>query len=154
MEKLLTHVFFRLIEVDSDLANTLEEGQELVFRGDEDDNAVLCTNNKTYEIKEAETSNSILILDNLTFPDSKDAGSGEERYLTERQVLGVFHTYLELKVCKPTSKKLFNLLSESPMNARLRGRPKPVSQALTSSIPSRSATEAEKCAIIQPATIA
>jgi sister chromatid cohesion protein DCC1 len=39
----------------------------VVFRGTRDDKAVLCTENKTFEVKEAETSNSLLLLPNLKF---------------------------------------------------------------------------------------
>ena len=36
----------RLMEVDSGLAEQLEEGQTVLFRGDKEDNAVLCTQGK------------------------------------------------------------------------------------------------------------
>lgn len=41
----------------------------VVFKGDHNESAVLCTKAKTYDVKEAETSNSILLLPELTFPD-------------------------------------------------------------------------------------
>ncbi len=41
----------------------------LVFRGDANEHAVLCTGEATYEIKEAETSNSLLIFKDLAFPE-------------------------------------------------------------------------------------
>lgn len=37
------------------------------FTGDPDENVVLCTNNKTYDVKEAETSNSLLLIPDLLF---------------------------------------------------------------------------------------
>ena len=37
----------------------------LVIRGDKDEMAVLCTKDKTYDIKEAEISNSMLIIPHL-----------------------------------------------------------------------------------------
>lgn len=40
-----------------------------MFRGDSSDHAVLCTEQATYEIKEAETSNSLLIFEELAFPE-------------------------------------------------------------------------------------
>lgn len=43
----------------------------MVFKGDHKESAVLCTKTKTYDVKEAETSNSILLLPELTFPDEK-----------------------------------------------------------------------------------
>jgi len=43
----------------------------VVFKGDHKESAVLCTKTKTYDVKEAETSNSILLLPELTFPDEE-----------------------------------------------------------------------------------
>lgn len=43
----------------------------MVFKGDHKESAVLCTKSKTYDVKEAETSNSILLLPELTFPDEE-----------------------------------------------------------------------------------
>lgn len=40
------------------------------IKGDPDENAVLCTSNKTYDIKEAETSNSLLLVPDLLFAAS------------------------------------------------------------------------------------
>lgn len=40
----------------------------VVFRGGNDDKVVICTDNETFEVKEAETSNSLLIVSNLVFP--------------------------------------------------------------------------------------
>lgn len=37
------------------------------FTGDPDENVVLCTSNKTYDVKEAETSNSLLLIPDLLF---------------------------------------------------------------------------------------
>lgn len=42
----------------------------MLFSGDPDENVVLCTNNKTYDVKEAETSNSLLLVPDLLFAAS------------------------------------------------------------------------------------
>lgn len=55
----------------------------MVFKGDHNESAVLCTKAKTYDVKEAETSNSILLLPELTFPD-EDTNNTE---LTNRKVI-------------------------------------------------------------------
>lgn len=55
----------------------------MAFKGDSNESAVLCTETKTYDVKEAETSNSILLLPGLTFPDEKDVSAG----LTSRNVM-------------------------------------------------------------------
>jgi sister chromatid cohesion protein DCC1 len=39
-----------------------------VIRGDKNDNAVLCTSDKTFDLKDTETSNSLLIMKSLKFP--------------------------------------------------------------------------------------
>lgn len=77
------------LELNKELLETLESGQRykthkmfkkyyelqmklfhysLVIRGDPDDHAVLCTENKTYDLKDTETSNSMLIMKSLKFP--------------------------------------------------------------------------------------
>ena len=73
-DELLDQDSVRLMEVDKHLADALEAGQTLVLRGREDDGAVLCTQDKTYDVKEAETSNSLLVLDDLAFSDRADHG--------------------------------------------------------------------------------
>jgi len=49
----------------------------LVIRGSETDSAVLCTANETFEIKEAETSNSLLILPHCSITTSELDASNE-----------------------------------------------------------------------------
>jgi len=46
-----------------------------VFRGDTNESAVLCTDESTFEIKEAETSNSLLIMEKLSFPEEASRSS-------------------------------------------------------------------------------
>ena len=69
--RLVDHNEMRLMEVPSRLADVLSEGQTLVIRGDGDDSAVLCSDNLTFDLKEAETSNSFLLLEGLHYPDGK-----------------------------------------------------------------------------------
>ncbi|CAG9792993.1 unnamed protein product [Diatraea saccharalis] len=57
----------RLLQLDDYLLKEIEEGKELIFKGDGDENVVLCTNTKTYDVKEAETSNSLLLVPGLLF---------------------------------------------------------------------------------------
>ena len=40
----------------------------VVLRGDRDDNAVLCTKDTTFELKVAETSNTMLLMPSLSDP--------------------------------------------------------------------------------------
>ena len=82
----------RLIEVHRELADLLASGDSLVLRGDPEDHAVLCTRGKTYDIKEAETSNSLLMLDGLSM--AGDLDPQEDRCLQQRKIRGVFHRSL------------------------------------------------------------
>ena len=49
----------------------------VVIRGDPSEEAVLCTDDKTYELRIADTSNALLITPNLILP--KDVGKFGER---------------------------------------------------------------------------
>ncbi|XP_068624978.1 sister chromatid cohesion protein DCC1 isoform X2 [Battus philenor] len=60
----------RLLQLDDILLKEIEAGNNLVFKGELDENVVLCTENKTYDVKEAETSNSLLLVPNLLYAAS------------------------------------------------------------------------------------
>lgn len=60
-------------------------GFRLVLRGQKTDKAVLCTKNKTFDIKEAETSNSLLLIPNLKFAEDVPIESGD-RDIEEKEV--------------------------------------------------------------------
>jgi sister chromatid cohesion protein DCC1 len=62
------------MELPAKLANSLQEGETLVIRGDGTDSAVLCSSNMTFELKEAETSNSFLVVDGLFYPEKNAKG--------------------------------------------------------------------------------
>ncbi|XP_068081058.1 sister chromatid cohesion protein DCC1 isoform X2 [Anabrus simplex] len=98
--------------MDNDLINILKEGQSLVFRGSGEENVVLCTNSQTYDVKEADTSNSLLLLSDFRWSCEADLET-KERNLQEKEVLGVFHKYFELRPCKPRLQKLRAVLEES-----------------------------------------
>ncbi|XP_065211120.1 sister chromatid cohesion protein DCC1 [Planococcus citri] len=103
---------YRLLELDNELLSKLKNGIELSFKGKKDQKAVLCSDCKTYEVKEAETSNSLLLIPQLKFPDDHKSYSGE-RMVEDKEVIGVFHTYLEVKPCKPKFQKLRKILESS-----------------------------------------
>ena len=100
----------KLMEVDKGLADALETGDTLVFRGEAEDGVVLCSADKTYDVKEAETSNSLLLLDGVSWPQEAAAAAAS---VERRSVQGVYHTYLEVKAMRPRLGRLFHLLSES-----------------------------------------
>ncbi|XP_068246946.1 sister chromatid cohesion protein DCC1 isoform X1 [Palaemon carinicauda] len=103
-----------LFEANSELLETLKKGDRLIFRGDPEAGAVLCTKNKTYEVRDAETSNSLVLLPEFTFSDSMQAEG--ERSLINRRVKAIHHSYLEVRPCKPRLQKLRQMLNERPFN--------------------------------------
>ncbi|XP_049880048.1 sister chromatid cohesion protein DCC1 [Pectinophora gossypiella] len=60
----------KLMLLDDNLLKHIEAGNKLHFKGDPEENVVLCTDNKTYDVKEAETSNSLLLVSDLMFAAS------------------------------------------------------------------------------------
>ena len=51
-----------LLELPDDLLRRAREGEELVFKGGPDEEAVLCTSDATYLLKRVETSNTLLLM--------------------------------------------------------------------------------------------
>ncbi|KAF9794790.1 hypothetical protein SFRURICE_017480 [Spodoptera frugiperda] len=130
----------KLMLLDDNLLKEIEAGNDLMFKGDPDENVVLCTNTKTYDVKEAETSNSLLLVPELLFAAStgldetiqndsiesessfeksnaslnksteSDEGSRPPRQIVHKDILNTFFTYYELKPCKPRLTKLRKIL--------------------------------------------
>lgn len=69
----------------------------LSFRGDEKESVILCSGTRTYEIKEAETSNTCLMVPNLKCKAETFIECSEKRIIEEVEVKGLFHTYLEVR---------------------------------------------------------
>jgi sister chromatid cohesion protein DCC1 len=51
-----------LLELPDDLLQRAREGEELIFKGAPDEEAVLCTSDATYLLKRVETSNTLLLM--------------------------------------------------------------------------------------------
>ncbi|XP_068148264.1 sister chromatid cohesion protein DCC1 [Drosophila tropicalis] len=125
----------RLLELDSHMSEQIREGQTLHFKGGLHEKVVLCTDEKTYDVKGAEISNSLLLVPDLKFaaatstsplksPRSGNANASLERSLNDstedelevprtleqRQVLTVFHEYYECREIRPRYRKLGELL--------------------------------------------
>lgn len=64
----------------------------MVFKGDQNESAVLCTESKTYDVKEAETSNSILLLPELKYPDEEL----NETELINRKVMFIINKVIKI----------------------------------------------------------
>ncbi|KAG0727391.1 Sister chromatid cohesion protein DCC1 [Chionoecetes opilio] len=99
-----------LLELDAELLHVFKEGQRAVLRGDPLESAVLCTTDKTFQVREAVTSNSMLLVPQIEIP-SESVG---ERTLVHREVSSLHHAYLEVVPCKPRLHKLRQLLKECP----------------------------------------
>ncbi|XP_014282167.1 sister chromatid cohesion protein DCC1 isoform X1 [Halyomorpha halys] len=104
---------YKILELDKELFKCLKESDKLVLRGQKTDKAVLCTKNKTFDIKEAETSNSLLLIPNLKFAEDVPAESGD-RDIEEKEIVGVYHEYFELKQIRPRLLPLRNFLKMKP----------------------------------------
>ncbi|XP_006263418.1 sister chromatid cohesion protein DCC1 [Alligator mississippiensis] len=102
-----------LLQLEAGLCAELEAGRSLVIRGERDEQAVLCSKDKTYDMKIADTSNMLLFIPGCKTP---------EQLLTDQSLCNIFHTqvagfannYWELRRCRPKLKKLKKLLSENP----------------------------------------
>ncbi|VDK39082.1 unnamed protein product, partial [Anisakis simplex] len=105
---------YRLLQVDPELADQIEKGSSLTFRGELDDYPVLCTKDTTYCVKEAETSNTLLVLPQLDF--TNDKSDENERILATRKVIAMQSRYLELKkINVVSSSRLRELLRENEL---------------------------------------
>ena len=81
-----------------------------MLRGSSDDGAVLCTQNATFSVKEAETSNSLLLVPSLALPTTLEKTG--KRSLVTNTVEGVFYKYMEVLPAQPTTKRLHSVLRE------------------------------------------
>lgn len=106
----------RLLEVDNTILKNVLEGQRLVIRGDKTDHAVLCTDDKTYDLKVAETSNTLLVLKDCFTKDGMPEGDNE---VHKKRVTGVMQSYLEVRPLRPRLKKLQGLMQENPFAGEL-----------------------------------
>ncbi|XP_022088282.1 sister chromatid cohesion protein DCC1-like [Acanthaster planci] len=100
-----------LMEVEDSVLAFLERGNSVVIRGEKTDSAVLCLDAKTYDVKDTDTSNTLLILPACsTTNECKDS----ERQIVNRQVIGLAKSYYEVKPMRPRLRKLRSLLEECP----------------------------------------
>ncbi|XP_003708453.1 sister chromatid cohesion protein DCC1 isoform X1 [Megachile rotundata] len=99
----------KLLEIDDHLIEMINKGDVLTFQGNEEDSVVLCTKNRTYDVKESETSNSCLLVPNASMFEKTKLHTGG-RIIKDNNILGIFHTYFEVKECKPKLEKLLDLL--------------------------------------------
>ncbi|XP_061386155.1 sister chromatid cohesion protein DCC1-like [Musca vetustissima] len=124
----------KLLELDDHMIKQIHEGQSLYFKGGHNEKVVLCTDEKTYDVKAAEISNSLLLIPDLKFAaatstsplksprtanntslerslnDSADDDLLMERTLEQRKILKIFHEYFECREIRPKFRKMGDLL--------------------------------------------
>ncbi|UJR28720.1 hypothetical protein I4U23_009949 [Adineta vaga] len=97
----------RLIEVNNTLIEELDKNKKLVIRGTHDDFATLCTSEQAFELKTAETSNTLLLASPL---DSSLAN--KENGCVSLKVNTILHAKYELTPSVPKLKRIRQLLEE------------------------------------------
>ncbi|XP_018403671.1 PREDICTED: sister chromatid cohesion protein DCC1 isoform X2 [Cyphomyrmex costatus] len=105
-----------LLEVDEDILKGLNQEDALSFRGNKHDNAMLCTQTRSYEVREAEISNSWLLVPNLKLGKATGIGEVAERTIEKHNVKRIFNLYYEVKETKPDLVRLSSLLNSSSFN--------------------------------------
>ncbi|XP_029604804.1 sister chromatid cohesion protein DCC1 [Salmo trutta] len=103
-----------LMELDDTLCKHIEAGKSLVIRGDQDERAVLCSEDKTYDLKIADTSNLLLLVPGCLTPDQLTTDNQASSQLVHAQIWGFSNSYWELRKRHPKLKKLKKLLMENP----------------------------------------
>ncbi|XP_074538755.1 sister chromatid cohesion protein DCC1 [Halichoeres trimaculatus] len=101
-----------LMELDDTLCKHIEAGQSLVIRGDKDERAILCSSDKTYDLKLADTSNVLLFVPGCKTPDQL-TNSQDSSQVAHAQIWGFCNSYWELRKQRPKLKKLKKLLMEN-----------------------------------------
>ncbi|XP_027867550.1 sister chromatid cohesion protein DCC1 [Xiphophorus couchianus] len=102
-----------LMELDETLCKHIESGESLVIRGDKDERAVLCSSDKTYDLKIADTSNLLLVVPGCRTPDQL-TDNQDSTHVVHTQIWGFCNSYWELRKQRPKLKKLKKLLMENP----------------------------------------
>ncbi|KAJ6663154.1 hypothetical protein lerEdw1_010747 [Lerista edwardsae] len=102
-----------LLQLEPELCAELEAGRSLVIRGDRDEHAVLCSQDKTYDMKIADTSNTLLFVPGCETPEQLCAYEPPSNII-HIQIAGFSTNYWELRRCRPKLKKLKKLLLENP----------------------------------------
>ncbi|XP_053916623.1 sister chromatid cohesion protein DCC1 [Cuculus canorus] len=102
-----------LLQLEPALCAELEAGRSLVIRGEKDEQVVLCSKDKTYEMKIADTSNMLLFIPDCKTPEQLNADQASCNII-HSEIAGFSNNYWELRRCRPKLKKLRKLLMEDP----------------------------------------
>lgn len=102
---------YKLLQLDSNLLNEISAGSTLFVKGNDNDEVVICSDTRTFHVVDAETSNSLLLANNLIFGNNiKDT---DTRKISNIKICGIFYDYLEAVVGKPHLKRLTELLQKT-----------------------------------------
>ncbi|XP_030360694.1 sister chromatid cohesion protein DCC1 isoform X2 [Strigops habroptila] len=102
-----------LLQLEPGLCAEIEAGCSLVIRGEKNEQAVLCSKDKTYDMKIADTSNMLLFVPGCKTPEQLNADQASCNII-HSQIAGFSSNYWELRRCRPKLKKLRKLLMEDP----------------------------------------
>lgn len=98
---------FIAIEVSEDLLNDLKISKMGTIIGRDDDATVLCTDKRTFKLKNVGTSNSILVVD-----DQPNSDQNSHLKPPTSKIVGVYSSMLLLDETTPSIQKLIDILSE------------------------------------------
>ncbi|KAJ8925370.1 hypothetical protein NQ315_009201 [Exocentrus adspersus] len=102
---------YKLLQLDVNLLGEISAGNTLYAKGRDEDELVICSDSQTFHVVEAETSNSLLLTNNLILNgEIKDI---DERKLSKTNVCHVFYEYLEAVLGKPHLRRLNELLQKT-----------------------------------------
>ncbi|CAG0894812.1 unnamed protein product [Darwinula stevensoni] len=93
-----------------------EYSAHLVIRGERDDSVVLCSDESTCEVKEMEASSTMLLMQDLIFPE--DIPNTQEPAVSTKIVSQLLHHIFEANPTRPNMKRLEDLLMENPYRGK------------------------------------
>ncbi|XP_026544672.1 sister chromatid cohesion protein DCC1 [Notechis scutatus] len=102
-----------LLQLEPELCHELEAGRSLVIRGEKNEHAVICSKDKTYDMKIADTSNMLLFIPSGETPEQLRADKATTNIL-HPEIAGFSNHFWELRRCRPKLKKLKRFLLENP----------------------------------------
>eukprot|EP00052_Salpingoeca_macrocollata_P000243 m.19330 g.19330 ORF g.19330 m.19330 type:complete len:370 (+) comp10350_c0_seq1:147-1256(+) len=104
-----TSAGYKLLELNPDTLRALEQQQEVVFKGEEDEDVVLCTSSRTFSVKVADTSNALYLCTAQTADQVLSFTAH-----APRTIAGQCASFLELAPIAPRLDKLRRLLEQCP----------------------------------------
>ncbi|XP_046856885.1 sister chromatid cohesion protein DCC1-like isoform X2 [Xenia sp. Carnegie-2017] len=102
---------FKLLELPSGVLESFQNGERIIIRGEVQEDAVLCTEHETFDLKLADQSNTMLLSTNTVFPKTEEFTTAEN--LRDCEIRGCVSNYYELRLRRPKLQKLKKLLEET-----------------------------------------